>query len=57
MRVEFHKTTSDMIILYSRQRTTDALLFGALLASACLALFTKIALRRVQTLKKAVNFV
>lgn len=51
------KNMSDKTTHCLRQKTTDALLLGALLASACLVLFTKIVHKRVQTFKKEVNFV
>jgi hypothetical protein len=48
---------SDKTTHFLKQKTTGALLLGALLASVCLVLFTKIAHKRVQISKKAVNFV
>lgn len=46
MPVESRKNTSDMTTRCSRQKTTDALLLGALLASACLAVYTIAVLKR-----------
>lgn len=57
MLQKYQVNMSDRTIRFLRQQTEDALLYRELLEIACLVPFTKTVHNRVQTLKKAVNFV
>lgn len=57
MPLEYLKTLSGMTIRSLKPQTIGASHCVELLAKVCHALFTKIALKHAETLKKEVNFV